>query len=369
MIKVVYIISDIDKALAFEWIAEHLDRNRFELSFLILNPGPSTLEMFLRERNIPVQTILFKGKKDWPSALFKTYQYLSKEKPHIVHCHLIKANIIGLVAAKLGGIKKRFYTRHHSDYHQRYFPKGIKWDKWCNCMATHIITPSGVVKNVLIEYEKVPEQKITVIHHGFDLNYFKYVSADVVHELKEKYNPREAWPVIGVISRFTELKGIQFIIPAFKKLLVHYPDALLLLFNANGDYKKQLNKQLAELPSKNCLAVPFEKELAAVYQLLDVFVQVSIDRTIEAFGQTYVEALAAGVPSIFTLSGIANDFIIDKENALVVPFKNSDVIYDAMKKLITDSALRERLIQNGKKSVQEKFDLRKMIRALENLYE
>ena len=121
--KVVYIISDIDKALAFEWIVEELNSQKFELSFILLNPGPSMLENFLRQKNIPVITITCRGKKDWPSALIKTVRVLKQQRPDVVHCHLMQANIIGLLAAKLTGIKKRIYTRHHSSLHHVYHKK------------------------------------------------------------------------------------------------------------------------------------------------------------------------------------------------------------------------------------------------------
>lgn len=104
--KITYIISDIDKALAFEWIAEELNRNKFPISFVLLNPGASALENFLKEKNIPVTAIVCRGKKDWPSALIKTIRALKQQRPDAVHCHLLQANIIGLLAAKMVGIKK-----------------------------------------------------------------------------------------------------------------------------------------------------------------------------------------------------------------------------------------------------------------------
>jgi len=296
------------------------------------------------------------------------YRQLRKTKPDVVHCHLLYGSLIGLTAAKLAGIKKRFYTRHHSDYHQRYFPKGIKWDKWCNKLATIIVAPSQAVQEVLTNYENVPVGKIKIIHHGFDLAYFENVSPARVAALKEKYNIGNHAPVVGVISRFTELKGIQYIIPAFQQLLCVYPDAVLMLFNANGDYKKQIIDQLAAIPAANYRLVPFETDLAAAYGLFHIFIQASTDRTIEAFGQTYVEALAAGVPSVFTLSGIASDFVADRKNALVVPFKDGEAIYKAMLEIMNNPALRQNLITNGRKSIQEKFDLHLMIQKLEHLY-
>ncbi len=42
---------------------------------------------------------------------------------------------------------------------------------------------------------------------------------------------------------------------------------------------------------------------------------VTIGKHYEAFGQIYVEALAAGIPSVFTLTGIAPEIIEHEHNA------------------------------------------------------
>ena len=366
--NITYIISDINKALAFEWIAQHLSNAEFKLSFILILQEPAALEQVLRQLNIPCQVLYYSSKKDLPNVFWRVCRQLRKTKPDAVHCHLLYGSLIGLTAAKLAGIKKRIYTRHHSDYHQRYFPKGIKWDKWCNKLATIIVAPSQAVQEVLTNYENVPVGKIRIIHHGFDLAYFENVSPARVATLKEKYNIGNHAPVVGVISRFTELKGIQYIIPAFQKFVSVYPDAVLMLFNANGDYKRQIIDQLAAIPAANYRLVPFETDLAAAYQLFHIFIQASTDRTIEAFGQTYVEALAAGVPSIFTLSGIAPDFVVDKRNAWVVPYKDSNAIYQRMEEMLMDYKIAKDIAKQGKKDVQEKFALNKMVKSLEELY-
>lgn len=370
MIKVAYIISDIDKALAFEWIAEGLSKSKFSLSFILIVQKPAQLEQFLIEKGVPCHVFYYRSKQDFPKILWKVFSLLKRTKPDLIHCHLLYGSLIGLTAAMMAGVKKRYYTRHHSDFHHRYFPKGIKWDKWCNRIATKIVAPSASVKEVLMNYEKVEEGKIVVIHHGFDLSYFTEKDEARVNALKAKYQTHGYYPVVGVIARFTELKGIQYIIPAFHQLLKQYPEALILLFNARGDYEQAIKQQLRQLiPEANYRLIAFENDLGSVYHILDLFIQVSTDRNIEAFGQTYVEALAAGVPSVFTLSGIANDFIRNKYNALVVPFKKTDAIYNAMSEILKDKALRENITRYGRESVQEKFNLRIMIQKLEILYE
>ncbi len=366
--KITFIVSNINKALAFEWIVEKLSAQKFELSFVLLNPDDSVLEQVLVQKKILFTRIPYRGKKDLLQATSKIRRFLTQNRTQVVHCHMFDANVAGLLAAKSLGIRKRIFTRHHATFHHQYFPRAVWYDRFINFLATDIVAISENVRKVLLEKEKVNPQKIKLIHHGFELSDFAKPSDEKVSILKNKYLPAEAFPVVGVISRYFELKGLQYIIPAFKKLLKIHPKAHLVLANATGNYKAEVQTLLQAISIENYTEIAFEADLFSLYQLFDLFIHVPINPEIEAFGQTYVEALAAGVPSIFTFSGVAAEFVEHEKNALVVPFKDSDAIYDACRRILADDNLKQSLITEGKKSVQEKFALEQMIEKLERLY-
>ena len=117
IIKVIYILSNISHAPSYQWIAKGLNTEKFNLSFIFLNPKTTELEKEIKNLGIRVYHIPFSGKKDYIKAWFKCYRLLRSTGPDIVHCHLFDANIIGLSAAKAAGIKKRIHTRHHGDLH------------------------------------------------------------------------------------------------------------------------------------------------------------------------------------------------------------------------------------------------------------
>ena len=372
MKKVTYILSNIHKALAFEWIVEELDKTKYELSFILLNPENTPLEEFLRANNVPTTRIVYRGKKDFWRAFWVVRKAIKKYKSEVVHCHLFDANLIGLFAAKTLGVKQRIYTRHHSTLHHLYFPRAVYYDRFINYLATHIVAISEVVQNVLKDKEFLAPAKIKLIHHGFRLKDFENIPQSRLQLLESKY-PRpilgsQKVKRIGIIARQTEWKGIQYIIPAFAKLLQTYPHLQLLLANAQGDYKSEISALLATLPPNTYLEIPFEADIASLYKLLDYYVHTPITEDVEAFGQTYIEALASGIPSVFTLSGIAREFIRDGQNALVVPFKDSEAIYIALKKLLENDALSQQIALQGAKDVALDFALHKMIVALEDLY-
>lgn len=365
-IKVVYIVSDIDKALSFEWIASYL-KSEFELYFIIIGKENTHLAQFLRSSHIPIYEISDSHDPSWISKWFRILRLLIAIRPRVVHTHLWRANMLGLSASWLLRIKKRVYTRHHAMVHYREFKKGRKWDLLCNFFSTSIVAISENVRNILTQYDKVKPSKIELIHHGFDFSYFENKKEEPFHNLRLKYELNESTIVIGVIARYFEWKGIQYIIQAFSKLQREFPATHLVLANANGNYKEQIQKELFVLPEKSFTEIIFENDLVALYKTFTVYVHTPVDAESEAFGQTYVESLACGVPSVFTLSGVAPEFIVDEKNALVVPYRNSEAIYSALKKLLTNPALQKKLAESGRASIKM-FSLQGMIKALEDLY-
>lgn len=368
-IKVVYIVSDIDKSLAFEWVASYLDKEKFDLIFVLLNEGNSTLEDYLIEHKIPTIRIEVNSKIDFLMAYIRLASFLWKEKPDVIHCHLRKAELIGIPVAFLTRIKRRIYTRHFSTYHHLYHPKGVYIDKFISRLATDVVAISNNVRTVLAEWEGVKKENICLIPHGFDLDLFKEVPESQVAYLKRKYGVEGPCIVIGIIARYTWLKGYAYSIPAIGRLMKDNPGILLVIANANGNDKKAIKELIQEhIPKGRVREILFEPNLPALYKSFDYFVHVPFNATAEAFGQTYVEAQAAGVPSVFTLSGIAVEFIEHRKNALVVNYKSADDIYMSLRELIENPALGRNLAVNGVKDVKRRFSIKAMIDKLQGLY-
>ncbi len=364
--RILIVISQIHKAISHEWVAEELRIRNYDVHFALLNSGDSEMEHYLVKNNFSFVRITYRSKYDIPLSILRLRQYIRKEEIEIVHAHLFEGGLIGMIAAKLSGVRKRIYTRHHSTFHQSYFPGMVKYDRLISAAATKIIATSEIVKETLIA-EHVPEQKIKVIHHGFKLAAFDLVSPDRVLLLKKKYHV-DGNPVIGVIARWTEWKGIQFVIPAFLKLLTKFPNAILMLANASGEYETTIRKLLSDLPEKNYRIIKFEEDFMALYKLFDIFIHVPINDHAEAFGQVYIEALASGLPSIFTKSGVAIEFIQHDMNALVVPFQDSEAVYDYTMRLLQEKELVSALKHAGKTAIKHRFKFEDMVDKLDNLY-
>ncbi len=365
--KLIYIVSEIDKSLHFEWVTPALKQD-FDLAFILIGRRGSVLEKFLINENVRVFPLPYAGKAAIVRVWFSVFRILIQSRAEVIHTHLWVANLTGLTAGWLARIRKRIYTRHHAMIHHQEFPSGLKWDRLSNWLATDIIAISRNVERILVQYDKAPAEKVKLIHHGFSFDYFNSVSAERTVSLYRKHSiPPERKPVVGVISRFVSWKGVQFVIPAFVKLREVFPKAHLILANAQGPCEPEINALLERLPPDAFTTMRFENDLAALYRLFDIFVHIPVDAESEAFGQTYIEPLISGIPSVFTLSGVAPEVIVHEENALVVEYRNSEQTFEAMRRLLQQAGLSESLVQNGHESVRP-FTMEIYLERLKELY-
>ena len=356
-----YVISDVNNSQAFENFFKAIRPSNNDIHILFLYPYAPELQIKCDQLGYKTKWIKYNSKKSIPKVFLKVCYQIIQLRPKLIHNHLFDASLIGLFASWILKVKIRIHTRHHASMHHEYFPHVVKYDNMINIFSTKIIAVSENIRTILIEKENVQSKKIKVIYHGFDLSNFNNVNSTRIIELQKKYNIEKNAFVVVMISRYTHWKGIQYVIPAFKKLLMEFPHSVLVLANASGDYTTEIKSLLKNLPVESYREISFEKDSPSLFKMFNVFVHVPIDDHSEAFGQVYVEALAAKCPTIFTISGIAKEFIIPDKNSTVVPFCNSEAIYFALRNQIIDPAKTESLVLNGFNDVHKHFAIEMMI--------
>jgi glycosyltransferase involved in cell wall biosynthesis len=142
-----------------------------------------------------------------------------------------------------------------------------------------------------------------------------------------------------------------------------------LLFNALGPYKPIILELLdRHLPQHNWQVVEFEPQNTGLYKLFDVFVHVPISDTVENTGGVYTEALPAGVPCVFTLSGVIPGRVEHLRDAYIAQYEDSESIYQGLLAILTQPELAERFRQNGPKTIGTEFTIGYHIQRLNELY-
>lgn len=371
MKKVVHIVSDSghrDRQVLYEQIINAL-KNECDLTFIILGGNQSLKEYCEKEG---INTILYAY---YPKNLFEVFRHIWKlskliQRFDIIHCHYFDANQAGLLAGYLARIPKRIYTRHHNTFfHDLKDNKNIRWNKLFNRLATQIVAPSYSVLETLINKESVTSSKITILHHPFESTTFADDSDTLKTNLPSKYNiPHQSHFIVGAVSTFQHIKGVEYIIDGFKAFHKKYPNSFLVLANAKGPDEEYIHQKLIELDEK-VIKIPYENNIEGLYATFDVIVHTPISKTAEAFGQVFVESMGMGVPGIFTLSGVLPEIAADKKNCLLVPYKDSASIAKCLEICYSNPELRKSISMQAKLIVRELFNLNVFKTKLHQLYE
>jgi glycosyltransferase involved in cell wall biosynthesis len=262
--------------------------------------------------------------------LIRMFFSLVVARPTVVLTSGQYATYFTLPVAFILGIRKRIYIRHHSNFHQKYGLRlGLKLDQLMNIFATKIVAVSKIVQDVLVYSESVEQKKVQVIYNGVDLSRFRGVWRP-----KEKTSG-ESFFRIGVISRLTEWKGVEYAATAFKEFHRRHPNSSLHIIGVPADSADKVFEILEGLPAQNFQFQSQNLDIPQFLSQMDVLVHVPTELADEAFGIVYIEALASSIPSIFTRSGILNELVNAEKYCSIVNHKDSNAILISLEEIYT----------------------------------
>lgn len=176
---------------------------------------------------------------------------------------------------------------------------------------------------------------------------------------------------ITTFCRISKQKNLPVMIEAFSKVHAEHPEFILRIV---GDAPNREDKQELELVKEqiNKLrivdSVKFEPFMENVHEAIIKDAMYVSSSDYEGISNAMLEAMAIGMPVVCTDCPIggAKATITDGENGLLVPIKNPDELYKAIKRVIEEDGLAERLSQNAAK-LREKLSLDKITDKWEQL--
>lgn len=216
--------------------------------------------------------------------------------------------------------------------------------------------------------------KIEIISNGVDIKLFPLKFN--VHGWKDAASILDdneiGYIFLWTFSRLVEKNGIKDIIKAINLLNAGFRlhNKFKLLIIGEGYLKEELLKLAKELNieeqvkflgyknQREIIETMLQEETGQALVLNSVnvwhiFVRPSVS---EGFGSAYIEAMAAGLPIIATPVGGIPDFLKDGETGLFCEVNNPKSIADKVMQYIKNSKLTEKIMQNSRKLVEEKYD-------------
>lgn len=241
----------------------------------------------------------------------------------------------------------RIYSRMHTSMHQvEGMRKGIIYDSICNFLAHKIVVPNQNTFDYLINFERVESAKLETIYFGIPMRRF---TAN-----KSLFAFR-----IGIVSRLSKVKGLEYIFTALNDFLPSNPEYSVTWVGGGvqaPEFAKNFVKDQA-LHSR-LRVLPFVSNMEDFYSEIDILIHCPIDPQVESFGLVYIEGMSHGLACIFTKSGIANEICESGINCVLVDYQSSESIYRALILLRDDQELLQRIRKAAHKSSKQ-FSLTK----------
>lgn len=316
-------------------------------AFKYRHPQEKTIEVPM-ERHISVTKDL--------KSLWQMMKVMRKEKPYIVHSMTPKAGLITMMAAWITNVPVRIHT-----FTGLVWPtaKGVKRKilmvtDWLTCAcATHIIPEGQGVLNDLKNHG-VCRKAMKVLGYGnvkgVDMERFNPARFADVNKNEDKFR-------FIFVGRIVGDKGINELVEAFVRLNEEYPATQLTLvgkYETNLDpVKQETLKLIKENSCIDACGPKYGDDLLVEYMKSDCLVMPSYR---EGFPNTVMEAGAMGLPSIVTDINGSREIIVHGENGLIVPSKNTDALYEAMKQILLDTSAREKMAANARPLIDSRFE-------------
>jgi glycosyltransferase involved in cell wall biosynthesis len=228
--------------------------------------------------------------------------------------------------------------------------------------AAAIITMTNIGARDIVKYMGADPRKMRVIPEAYNDRCRVLEEAETVG-VKEKYRlPREFILFVGGIQ---PMKNFGNLLRAYHKIHRSIPHKLVAVGFNRWKFSDDL-KLIDELGLRDKIIFPgfvADEEVPAFYNLASLFVLPSL---YEGFGIPVLEAMASGCPVITSKTGCSPEVAGDA--ALLIDPYDPDDIAGAIQKILTDTQLRDELIQKGLQRAQQ-FSWEKCARETLHVFE
>ena len=209
--------------------------------------------------------------------------------------------------------------------------------------ATKVVTNSNNSKNDLLQFFRLPAEKVSLVYWAVD----DVFSLPPTQEVKDNRYMEEDY--ILYVGSLEPRKNINILIEAYEKLRHEYPAIKTKLILIGGESPLFASVQLKAREFRDDVIFKgfvTDLELGEFYRRAKLVAYPSL---YEGFGLPPLEAMASGVP-VITSSTSSIPEVVGKAAFLIDP-KNREQLTKAMHRVLTDRTLRESMIKAGSQRV------------------
>ena len=236
-----------------------------------------------------------------------------------------------------------------------FYIKLIMWiQRFVFHQAAKVITPSYYLKNLLVQFYRVPGSKIEVVYNAVELTEIKAA--------KEKYGQ----PMVITIGRLVPWKGIDELITLVPELNEKYRDFKLVVVGDGPEYEK-LRKLCRDTGVESDVIFTGRlghEQTLALLKRSDVFI---LNSRYEGLPHTVIEAMVYKCPVIATGLEGTREVIEDGRNGITVEPGNTRQLLEKLVFLLENEPIRQKMITEAYKTVVRKFTWESTLGELEQI--
>jgi glycosyltransferase involved in cell wall biosynthesis len=338
-----------------------LDRRRFDPMLCCLS-GKGALLDTARETGATVVSAGLRGLKSPAAvgAVRRLAQFMRREHVDIVHNYLLRANVVGTVAARVARVPVVLTSKRGCHERRGLELVGARLSNW---LADCVTTNAQAVRSFVHDNERCPLEKMVVIPSGIDTD--RFAPHGAAHD-KTRLGLSPDRRVVGIVTRMRVRKGVEEFLRAIARVRQDYPDVCAVIV---GDVLLEgplgeLVRELGLGPRVHLLGP--RSDMPDVLSAFDVFVLSSHD---EGMSNAILEAMAMQRPVVATDVGGTGEVVRDGRTGLLVPPRDPAALATAIARVLAQPAdAGAAMGRAAREVVVERFSARAMVRQMETLY-
>ena len=308
-------------------------------------------------------------------ALLSLTAIMARERPAIVHTHAAKAGALGRLAALIAPGRRGRLLVHtfHGHSLSGYFPsrsaRAYRLIERLLAKRTHcLVAVSQEVRDELVALGVAPTERFEVIRLGFDLSPFLVDGLERSRRAltwRERQSLPPQAPLVTLVARLAPIKRVDRFLRMAARLGDERKDVRFLVVG-DGELRTSLAAQAYELGlAERVTWTGFRRDIPDVCFASDVVVLTSDN---EGTPVSLIEALAASTPVVSSHVGGVATVVRHERTGLLVEPEDEQGFAQAVRRLLEDRPLAQRLAEEGRRHALETFQQQRLVDDLDGLY-
>lgn len=364
-LRIAYVIKEMvvgGSQTHLRQVLQLLDRRRFD-PFLVCLTGKGALLEEVRQLGVPTIAPAadsgFKG-----GALVRrvvaTARALRDERVDIVHNYLLRANLVGSMAARLARVPVVLCSKRGC--HER---RGFELvsARIGNALADRVMVNAEAVRDFVHVNESLAREKMFVVPSGVDTDRFQPLPPA---DFKARLGLPSDRQVVGVVTRMRVRKGVEEYLRAIAQLRRRHPRVHGVVAGEVSLDDDSVQPLVHEFGLEDGLTLLGRRsDMPEVLTAFDIFVLSSHD---EGMSNAILEAMAMEKPVVATDVGGTCEVVQHGRTGLLVPPRDPEALAAAIDELLLQPERAAEMGRQGRRVVEEGFSARSMVRQMERVY-